>query len=128
MKTDEDILSQDQESPAVAGFEKNNDSGLAKLRKEYSSKGIDDENTLDVNPIVVFQKWLDEAIASKVHEPNAMCLATCDITTGSPSARIVLLKGLDDRGFVWYTNYESRKGQELHNVCGCCCCFVLHRS
>ena len=94
----------------------NNNRELAKLRKEYSSTGIDDENTLDDNPIVVFQTWLNEAIASKVHEPNAMCLATCDLSTGYPSARIVLLKGLDDRGFVWYTNYESRKGQDLQNV------------
>jgi pyridoxamine 5'-phosphate oxidase len=124
MKTDEDFLSQEQESAAVLGFDKNNNSELAKLRKEYSSSGIDDENTLDVNPIVVFQRWLDEAIASKVHEPNAMCLATCDLSTGSPSARIVLLKGLDDRGFVWYTNYESRKGQELQKVSCCFFCVV----
>jgi hypothetical protein len=89
---------------------------LAKLRKEYSTTGIDDENTLDDNPMVVFQTWLNEAIASKVHEPNAMCLATCDLSTGYPSARMVLLKELDDRGFVWYTNYESRKGQDLQNV------------
>jgi hypothetical protein len=112
-----------QESPAEEGFNchnsnnnNNNHSELAKLRKEYSCTGIDDENSLGDNPIVVFQKWLNEAIASKVHEPNAMCLATCDLSTGYPSARIVLLKGLDDRGFVWYTNYESRKGQDLQNV------------
>jgi len=113
-----------QESPAEEGFSyhnsnnnnNHNHSELAKLRKEYSSTGIDDENLLDDNPIVVFQKWLNEAIASKVHEPNAMCLATCDLSTGYPSARMVLLKDLDDRGFIWYTNYESRKGQDLQNV------------
>jgi hypothetical protein len=106
----------DKEPHSVYNNNNNNNSELAKLRKEYSSTGIDDENSLDDNPIVVFQKWLNEAIASKVHEPNAMCLATCDLSTGYPSARMVLLKDLDDRGFVWYTNYESRKGQDLQNV------------
>jgi hypothetical protein len=105
----------DKEPHSVYNNNSNN-SELAKLRKEYSSTGIDDENLLDDNPIVVFQKWLNEAIASKVHEPNAMCLATCDLSTGYPSARMVLLKDLDDRGFIWYTNYESRKGQDLQNV------------
>ena len=91
----------------------NDNSSIAKLRKEYSTAGID-ENTLDPsNPLVVFQQWFDDACAAKVHEPNAMCLATANAATGAPSARIVLLKGFDERGFVWYTNYESRKGCEL---------------
>jgi len=88
---------------------------LAKLRREYSSAGIDDENTLDPNPLVAFQEWFDEACAANVHEPNAMCLATAD-KEGAPSARIMLLKGFDESGFVWFTNYESRKGQELQSV------------
>ena len=71
------------------------------------------EATLDKNPIVQLQRWLDEAYADKsVREPNAMCVATTD-RDGQPSARIVLLRGLDDRGLVFYTSYFSRKGREL---------------
>jgi pyridoxamine 5'-phosphate oxidase len=64
------------------------------------------------NPIDVFQEWLAEAETSEPNDPTAMCLATVD-AAGSPSARIVLLKGIDQRGFAFYTNVESRKGQEL---------------
>lgn len=63
-------------------------------------------------PMTLFRRWLDEAVAAQVIEPNAMCLSTVS-PDGKPSGRFVLLKGLDDRGFVWYTNYQSRKGQEL---------------
>ncbi|MDB5397627.1 MAG: pdxH [Rhodospirillales bacterium] len=64
------------------------------------------------NPIDVFQEWLAEAIASEPNDPTAMCLATAD-AGGNPSARMVLLKGIDQRGFAFYTNFESRKGREL---------------
>ena len=64
------------------------------------------------DPYALFAEWLAEATASEVNDPNAMCLATCT-PDGLPSARMVLLKGVDDRGFVFYTNLESRKGGEL---------------
>jgi pyridoxamine 5'-phosphate oxidase len=64
------------------------------------------------NPFDVFQEWLEEATASEPNDPTAMCLATVD-ADGNPSARMVLLKGIDRRGFAFYTNFESRKGHEL---------------
>ncbi|RYH15224.1 pyridoxamine 5'-phosphate oxidase [archaeon] len=85
---------------------------LADLRKEYSSRGLVEENVVISNgPFELFEAWLNDAVAARVIEPNAMCLSTC--VDNKPSARFVLLKGFDERGFVWYTNYESRKGQEL---------------
>jgi pyridoxamine 5'-phosphate oxidase len=71
-----------------------------------------DEGDLDPDPIAAFQEWLAVAVASGIAEPNAMTLATAD-TTGQPSARTVLLKGVDERGFTWFTNSRSRKGREL---------------
>ncbi len=64
------------------------------------------------NPLVLFSAWMDEAIASEPNDPNAMALATVD-SSGHPNVRMVLLKGADDRGFVFYTNLESAKGAEL---------------
>jgi pyridoxamine 5'-phosphate oxidase len=84
---------------------------IADLRQNYTLQALD-EADVDPDPIKQFQHWLDQAIAAQLPEPNAMTLATAS-REGIPSARIVLLKGLDDRGFVFYTNYESRKGQEL---------------
>src|SRR5947209_4406049 len=66
----------------------------------------------DPNPIQQFKKWYDEALAARIPEPDAMTLATAT-KVGKPSARIVLLKGFDERGFVFYTNYESRKARDL---------------
>jgi len=83
----------------------------ARLRREYTRGGLK-ESDIDPNPIEQFRTWFDEALASNLHEPNAMTLATAT-PDGRPSARIVLLKGFDDRGFVFYTNYEGRKGEEL---------------
>ncbi|MDP8968989.1 MAG: pyridoxamine 5'-phosphate oxidase [Actinomycetota bacterium] len=71
-----------------------------------------DERDLEADPIVQFGTWLDEAVAQGIVEPNAMTLATA-APDGRPSARMVLLKGVDERGFVFYTNYDSRKGREL---------------
>ena len=71
-----------------------------------------DAGDLDPDPIVAFRAWLDAAVASGLPEPTAMTLATAD-TAGRPSARTVLLKGVDARGFRWYTNHRSRKAREL---------------
>jgi pyridoxamine 5'-phosphate oxidase len=84
---------------------------LADLRKEYSLTGLV-ERDLARDPFRQFEKWFQEAEAAKLAEPNAMILATAD-GEGRPSARTVLLKGIDGRGFVFYTNYEGRKGREL---------------
>ncbi len=86
-------------------------SSLSDLRKEYIRAGLD-ESDADADPIEQFRKWFDEALAADLHEPNAMTLATAT-PDGKPSARVVLLKGFDARGFVFYTNYEGRKGREL---------------
>ena len=84
---------------------------LAALRAEYAREGLD-EATAGTDPVALFGRWLDDAVAAGIHEPNAMALATAD-STGRPSVRIVLLKGFDDSGAVFYTNFESRKGAEL---------------
>ena len=84
---------------------------LADLRQNYTLEQLN-ETDVDPDPIKQFQRWFDQAIAAELPEPNAMTLATAT-SDGIPSARIVLLKGLDERGFAFYTNYESRKGQEL---------------
>src|SRR5215210_919026 len=81
------------------------------LRKEYTSAGLD-ETDLDSDPIVQFHRWFEKVIEADLHEPNAMILATAT-RDGRPSARTVLLKGYDQRGFVFYTNYEGRKAGEL---------------
>ena len=84
---------------------------LADLRKDYSLAGLA-EKDLAKDPFRQFEKWFQEAEAAKIPEPNAMTLATAT-REGRPSARTVLLKGLDGRGFVFYSNYESRKGREI---------------
>jgi pyridoxamine 5'-phosphate oxidase len=84
---------------------------IADLRKEYVRRGLSADD-LAASPIAQFRSWFDDAIAGGVPEPNAMTLATAT-PDGRPSARIVLLKGLDEAGFVFYTNYESRKGEQL---------------
>lgn len=80
-------------------------------RTEYQQAQLD-ESELDPDPIRQFSLWFDEAVANGLQEPNAMTLATANLS-GAPSARIVLLKIIDQRGFVFFTNYQSRKGQEL---------------
>ena len=84
---------------------------LADLRKDYSLAGLT-EKDLARDPFRQFDKWFQEAGAAKIAEPNAMTLATVG-RDGRPSARTVLLKGVDGRGFVFYTNYESHKGRDL---------------
>ncbi|HKQ39512.1 MAG TPA: pyridoxamine 5'-phosphate oxidase [Verrucomicrobiae bacterium] len=84
---------------------------LAQLRREYTLAGLKEQD-LGPDPIVQFQRWFEEALSSGIVEPNAMVLATAD-SKGRPSSRIVLLKQVDARGFVFFTNYASRKGREL---------------
>jgi pyridoxamine 5'-phosphate oxidase len=84
---------------------------IADLRKSYT-KGELDESASHADPLKQFDQWLQEAIQSKVPEPNAMTLATVGSNL-RPSTRVVLVKGYDARGIVWYTNYDSRKGVEL---------------
>ena len=84
---------------------------LADLRKSYERAELD-ERSSDADPLMLFERWLKEAIEAKLPEPNAMTLAT----VGSdlrPSSRPVLIKSVDARGIAWYTNYESRKGEDL---------------
>ena len=84
---------------------------LADLRTEYSLTGLSEKDVAR-DPFRQFEKWFQEAEAAKVREPNAAVLATA-ARDGRPSARMVLLKGIDGRGFVFYTSYDSRKGREL---------------
>ena len=84
---------------------------VADLRKEYMLHGLS-ESDVDADPIRQFRAWFDQALTAGLAEPNAMTVATAT-PDGRPSARMVLIKGVDQRGFVFFTNYESRKGQEL---------------
>ena len=84
---------------------------LSDLRTDYKRAALD-ERDVAADPHAQFARWFADAVAAKVPEPNAMTLATAD-ADGRPAARIVLLKGVDDRGFALYTNQDSRKGREL---------------
>ena len=87
------------------------DHRIADLRKSYERAELD-ESAAASQPQAQFEAWLQQAIAAELPEPNAMTLATVG-ADGRPSTRIVLIKGVDARGLVWYTNFNSRKGQEL---------------
>ncbi len=84
---------------------------LADFRKEYSDRGLSREE-LNADPVAQFSEWFSQATELKVHEPNAMTLATVD-ETGMPYQRTVLLKYFDREGFVFFTNYESRKAKQM---------------
>jgi pyridoxamine 5'-phosphate oxidase len=84
---------------------------LADLRKNYSLGSLDAAD-VDADPIRQFQAWFAQALDAQLPEPNAMTVATVD-ADGRPAARILLIKGVDERGFVFFTNYDSRKGHEL---------------
>lgn len=84
---------------------------VRELRIDYQ-KGELNESSVNADPIAQFQHWMQEAISAEVPEPNALSLATVN-AAGQPSVRIVLLRGLDERGFVFFTNYESHKGTDL---------------
>ena len=84
---------------------------IADLRKSYERDALDEEASA-ADPLRQFEHWLQQALDAQLPEPNAMTLATVG-EGGRPSTRVVLIKGFDARGIVWYTNYESRKGREL---------------
>lgn len=84
---------------------------IADLRKSYEQDELDEAHSA-ADPLQQFERWLDQALKAELPEPNAMTLATVG-ADGRPSTRVVLIKGCDARGIVWYTNYESRKGREL---------------
>jgi pyridoxamine 5'-phosphate oxidase len=89
---------------------------LADLRKSYERDALD-ESASSPDPMRQFETWFEQALAAQLPEPNAMTLATVG-ADGRPSTRVVLIKGFDARGLVWYTNYESRKGRELAHQSG----------
>jgi pyridoxamine 5'-phosphate oxidase len=94
---------------------------LAELRRDYSQRGLL-ESELDPDPLVQFRRWLGEAVEHQLLEPNAMTLATVD-ASGQPRSRTVLLKACDERGFVFFTNYESDKARELAHEPRCALTF-----
>ncbi len=91
---------------------------IADLRQEYMRAGLS-EAQADADPLRQFERWFDDALRAKLPLPNAMTLATVT-AAGAPSARIVLLKGVERGGFVFYTNYLSRKGRELDKSARAC--------
>ena len=91
------------------------------FRREYTRAGLH-EADVDPDPIVQFRRWFDAVVDADLHEPNAVILATAT-GDGRPSARTVLLKGYDERGFVFYTNYEGRKAEELESNPACALLF-----
>ncbi len=88
-----------------------NNQTIAALREDYRAKTLEIKD-IHSNPFSQFKDWFQEALDSSIKEANAMTIATVD-ATGKPSARIILLKGFDEKGFVFYTNYDSKKGQDL---------------
>ena len=87
------------------------DTTLADLRQEYTQRSLDRPDVLP-DPVAQFERWFADAQRAQIHEPNAMHLATVS-ADGRPTARIVLLKGIEDGSFLFYTNYRSQKGQQL---------------
>ncbi len=96
---------------------------VASWRREYEDRGLR-RSDLGDDPIVAFRGWLDDARVAGLHEPNAMVVSS--VGADGPSSRMVLLKGLDHRGFVFYTNYDSRKGAELTTDPSCALLFPWH--
>jgi pyridoxamine 5'-phosphate oxidase len=96
-------------------------SSIADIRKDYQLQSLQ-ENDVDAHPIRQFDKWWQDAIRSEIDEVNAMTVATAS-ADGVPSARILLLKGYDERGFVFFTNYESYKGKQLEENPRACLVF-----
>jgi pyridoxamine 5'-phosphate oxidase len=98
---------------------------MSELRRDYAVGGLG-EADLDPDPVLMFRRWMHDTVAAGVHEPNAMVLSTVS-ADGVPASRLVLLKGLDDRGFVFFTNYTSRKGEELAANPRCALLFPWHQ-
>lgn len=94
---------------------------ISELRTEYTRATLD-QATVDKNPIAQFEKWFHEALEAEVLEANAMTLSTVT-ESGRPTARIVLLKGIEQNKFLFYTNYQSQKGKELDNNPACALTF-----
>jgi pyridoxamine 5'-phosphate oxidase len=94
---------------------------IAELRKDYRQRSLS-ESEVEIEPIKQFEKWWNEALQSQIEEVNAMTLATCN-SKGHPSARIVLLKGFSDKGFIFFTNYESKKALEIKENPNACLVF-----
>ena len=97
---------------------------IADWRAEYADRGLVEADLGD-DPITAFVQWLDDASKAGLHEPNAMVVSTAD-RAGAPSSRMVLLKNVDERGFVFYTNFASRKGGELRANPNCALLFPWH--
>jgi pyridoxamine 5'-phosphate oxidase len=97
------------------------DREVAALREEYTRTGLAEADVAP-DPVVQFRTWFRDALAADLHEPNAMILATAT-ADGKPSARTVLVKGYDERGFVFYTNFEGRKARELETNPQCALLF-----
>ena len=97
---------------------------LSELRREYAIGGLDAGDLLD-DPIAMFRRWMRDAVTSGIHEPNAMVVSSVS-RDGAPSSRMVLLKGLDEHGFTFFTNYTSRKGTELDANPACALLFPWH--
>jgi pyridoxamine 5'-phosphate oxidase len=104
-----------------ASIIRNRMQNISDLRKEYSRATLDTSNVL-ADPIKQFEKWFNEAVQAGITEPNAMHLATVN-ESGNPSSRIVLLKGIEENRFVFYTNYQSKKGKELEHNPACAITF-----
>jgi len=100
-------------------------SKIDQLRTSYEKSSLNRSDLLD-DPLTLFRQWFDSAISADIPEPNVMTLATIG-TNGSPSARIVLLKGIDEDGFIFYTNYQSRKGKELDQNPNAALVFYWHK-
>ncbi|MDO8068665.1 MULTISPECIES: pyridoxamine 5'-phosphate oxidase [unclassified Janthinobacterium] len=108
------IAPEETAAPAAATVPVHDAATLAAMRIDYVQRLLSEED-VQRDPIAQFEKWFDEALKSQVSEPNAMSLSTVS-PDGKPSSRIVLIKQFDERGFTWYTNYNSDKGQQLeHN-------------
>ena len=95
---------------------------IADLRQEYMRAGLSEADA-DPDPVRQFELWFGDALRARLPLPNAMTLATT-AASGAPSARVVLLKGIDRGGFVFYTNFGSRKARELEGGCGACLLFL----
>jgi pyridoxamine 5'-phosphate oxidase len=108
----------------VAGGERDALDSVAAAREEYTRGGLVESDLL-ADPIAMFRRWYDDADAAGLYEPNAMVVATVS-ADGEPSARLVLLKGVSDDGFVFYTNTRSRKGAELAANARCALLFPWH--
>jgi pyridoxamine 5'-phosphate oxidase len=101
-----------------------NERDMSELRREYMVGGLGESDLLD-EPVAMFRRWMRDAVTAGIHEPNAMVVCTVS-PDGRPAARLVLLKGFDERGFVFFTNYDSRKGAELDANPACALLFPWH--